>query len=148
MHRPLFLSIVSALEARYKCFRFREDASGRPDHFSIQKCTTAIRQLACEGATNMFDEYLHIGETTTRECLQHFYRGVIHIFGDRYLRKPTPDNCQGLMDVHERVHGFPEMLSSIDCMHWEWKNCPTTWKWMYTTDFKGKNPMNDPRSRS
>ncbi|XP_047942773.1 uncharacterized protein LOC125189549 [Salvia hispanica] len=66
MQRPLFLRIVSALEARYKYFRFREDASGRLGHSPIQKCTAAIRQLAYGGAIDMLDEYLHIGETTVR----------------------------------------------------------------------------------
>ena len=126
MHRPLFMSIVNALERRYKYFRFTKDASGRPGHSPIQKCTAAIRQLAYGGAADMFYEYLHIGEMTGRKCLQHFCQGIIHIFGERYLRKPTPEDCQALMDMHGSVHGFLRMLGNIDCMHWEWKYYPTT----------------------
>ena len=106
----------------------REDAVGKPDHTPIQKCTAAIRQLAYGGATDMFDEYLHVGKTTARVCLQYFCEGVREIFGERYLQKSTPEDCQALMDMHESQHGFPG------------KNCPAAWKGVYTTGFKGKNP--------
>ncbi|XP_047942980.1 uncharacterized protein LOC125189790 [Salvia hispanica] len=140
MHCLLFLRIVSALEHRYKYFRFREDAVGKPGHTPIKKWTAAIRQLAYGGATDMFDEYLHIGKSTARECLQYFCEGIREIFGEWYLWKPNPVDCHQLIDMHGSVHGFPGMLGSIDCMYWEWKNCSDAWKGMYTTGFKGKHP--------
>ncbi|XP_042059628.1 uncharacterized protein LOC121804156 [Salvia splendens] len=128
MRRPLFISIVNALERRYNYFRFREDASGRPGHSPIQKCTAAIRQLAYGGASDMFEEYLHIGETTASECLKHFCQDVIHIFRERYIRKPTPKDCQALMDVHGMMHGFLGILGSTDCMHWSGRTAPPSGK--------------------
>ena len=140
MRRELFMRIVRALERQYMCFRFRHDAAGRPGHTPIQKCTAAIRQLAYGGAADMWDEYLHIGESSALKCLKEFCGGVISIYGEQYLRSPTPEDCQNLMQMHGEKHGFPGMLGSIDCMHWEWKNCPTAWKGAYTTGYKSKNP--------
>uniref|UniRef100_A0A0D3BVT9 DDE Tnp4 domain-containing protein n=1 Tax=Brassica oleracea var. oleracea TaxID=109376 RepID=A0A0D3BVT9_BRAOL len=59
------------------------------------------------------------------------HHGIINIFGDEYLRRPTPEDIQRLLDIGE-IRRFSGMLGSIDCMHWEWKNCPTAWKGQYT----------------
>ncbi|XP_023644418.1 uncharacterized protein LOC111832345, partial [Capsella rubella] len=56
---------------------------------------------------------------------------IINLFGDEYLRRPTAEDLQRLLDIGE-IRGFPGMIGSIDCMHWEWKNCPTAWKGQYT----------------
>ncbi|XP_047977459.1 putative nuclease HARBI1 [Salvia hispanica] len=140
MRRSLFLRIVNALSARYPEFRLQRDAAGKPGLSPLQKCTVAIRQLAYGGSADMFDEYLQCGETTGNECLKNFCQGVREIFGEHYLRSPDAADCQFLLDWHWRTHGFPGMLGSIDCMHWQWKNCPTAWRGQFTTGYKGTHP--------
>ncbi|GJV82848.1 integrase, catalytic region, zinc finger, CCHC-type containing protein [Tanacetum coccineum] len=44
----------------------------------------------------------------------------LEIVQARVLRKPTLADIQNLYAAHNRIHGFPGMLGSIDCMHWEW----------------------------
>jgi hypothetical protein len=34
--------------------------------------------------------------------------------------------------VMNSARGFLGMLDFIDCMHWRWDKCPTTWRWAYT----------------
>ncbi|XP_047961986.1 uncharacterized protein LOC125206808 [Salvia hispanica] len=114
MSRDLFLRIVHMLEGRDEYFQYREDGIGRPGLTPLQKCTVAIRQLAYDTTADMFDEYLHVGDTTGRECLKKFCKLVVEAFGDTYLRRPTANDCQSLMRMHETVHGFPGMLGSID----------------------------------
>ena len=58
----------------------------------------------------MFDEYLRVGDITSQECLVKFCEGVIDAFGATYLRKPSAEDCQFLMKMHDRVHGFPRMF--------------------------------------
>ncbi|XP_021823254.1 uncharacterized protein LOC110764561 [Prunus avium] len=47
-----------------------------------------------------------------------------------YLRKPTPRDLQRLLQK-AKARGFPGMIGSIDCMHWQWKNCLTAWQGDY-----------------
>uniref|UniRef100_A0A0D3BTH8 DDE Tnp4 domain-containing protein n=1 Tax=Brassica oleracea var. oleracea TaxID=109376 RepID=A0A0D3BTH8_BRAOL len=107
MNKPLFMHIV--------------------DRLSNKKCTEAIRVLAYGSAAVAVDEYLRLGSTTTRSCVEHFVKGIIYLFDDELLRRPTPADLQRLLDIGEHL-GFSGMIGSIDCMHWEWKNCPTAWK--------------------
>ncbi|XP_047978831.1 uncharacterized protein LOC125220727 [Salvia hispanica] len=114
MSRDLFLRIVHTLEGRDEYFQYREDGIGRPGLTALQKCTVASRQLAYGSTADMFDEYLHVEDTTGRECLKKFCKLVVEAFGDTYLRRPTADDCQSLVRMHETVHGFPGMLGSIN----------------------------------
>ncbi|XP_042033414.1 uncharacterized protein LOC121779977 [Salvia splendens] len=140
MQKELFLGIVNTLSARYEYFQLRTDAACRISLSPLQKCMIVVRQLAYGGTADMFDEYLQVGESIGRERLKNFCQGVRETFRDTYMQKPTVADCQFLLDLHGRTHNFPGMLGSIDCMHWEWTNCPTAWRGQYTTGFKGTHP--------
>ena len=131
MSRPLFLRIVNEVEQYDPYFIQRTDAVGVLGLSSLQKITAAYRILAYETPADSVDEYIRIGESTAIESLRRFVKAVIAMFGDHYLRSPNNIDIARLLQTGEQ-RGFPGMLGSIDCMHWKWKNCPTTWQGMYT----------------
>ncbi|XP_047978830.1 uncharacterized protein LOC125220726 [Salvia hispanica] len=113
MRRELFLQIVHALDVRDEYFQWREDAAHRKGPSPLTKCTVALRQLAYGTTADMFDEYLHVGDTTGRECLVNFCAGIIDAFGATYLRKPNAQDCQDLLRMHDTVHDFPQSLTTV-----------------------------------
>ena len=125
------MHIVDRISNEVQYFREKKDGIGRNSLSSIQKCTATIRVLAYGSAADTVDEYLRLGETTTRLCVQNFVEEIIYLFGDEYLRGPTPADLQRLLDIGEH-RGFSGMIGNIDCMHWERKNCPTAWKGQYS----------------
>ena len=105
----------------------RVEALRRKGLSPLQKCTTTIHILAYGSPADSVDEYVRIGETTAVECLERFVLGICTIFGNEYLRRPNNKGTERLLQMGA-ARGFPSMLGSIDCMHWEWKNCPVAWK--------------------
>ncbi|XP_042027321.1 uncharacterized protein LOC121774527 [Salvia splendens] len=118
MSQRLFIHIAASLVGWYRCFTLRRDACGRIGLSTYQKCTSAIRQLFYADPADMVYEYLQMGETTVVQVLRQFCKSIQDIFGPEYLGKLSDFECHRLIDIHERVHGFPVMLGSIDCMHW------------------------------
>jgi hypothetical protein len=55
--------------------------------------------------------------------MYRFCEDVIAVFGEYYLREPNMDDTARLLSINES-RGFPRMLGSIECMHWQWKNYP------------------------
>ncbi|XP_075507396.1 uncharacterized protein LOC142544223 [Primulina tabacum] len=101
----------------------KDDAARRKGLSPLQKCTTAIRQLAYGDLADHLDEYLCMGESTVIKCLFKFCGHVVELFGDRSLRRPNDDDVQRLLQMHYDRHGFHGMLGSLNCMNWEWNNC-------------------------
>ncbi|KAJ9543668.1 hypothetical protein OSB04_023375 [Centaurea solstitialis] len=147
MSRNLFTRIVYDLYTRYPYFQQQNDAAGLPGFSPYQKCTAAIRQLAYGITGDAFDDYVHMGDSTSRQCLNHFVLGIIQMYGKVYLRKPTYEDIQQLYAAHEERHGFPGMLGSLDCMHWEWANGPKRRPpedaWIWYAFFGCAGAMND-----
>ncbi|XP_074374120.1 uncharacterized protein LOC141714502 [Apium graveolens] len=95
-----------------------------------------MRILSYGVSADAVDDYVCIGESTPVECLKFFVFNVITIFEGEYLRKPNSNNVQRLLQMGE-ARGFPVMMGSINCMHWQWKNCPKARKGMFVSGHKG-----------
>ncbi|GJY08493.1 WAT1-related protein isoform X1 [Tanacetum coccineum] len=78
MNRSLFTRIVRDLSANCPYFQEGCDAVGKAGISALEKSTSAS-----------LDEYLQIGEKTSRDCLTHFRNGVIELYGEEHLRRPT-----------------------------------------------------------
>ncbi|GKD84892.1 WAT1-related protein isoform X1 [Tanacetum coccineum] len=117
--------IVRDLSANCPYFQEGCDAVGKAGISALMKCTSAIRQLAYAAVPDSLDEYLQIGEKTSCDCLMHFCNGVIELYGEEYLRRPTQTDVEKLYAFHENKHGFPGMIGSIDCTKWSWAQCPS-----------------------
>ncbi|GJZ29623.1 Toll/interleukin-1 receptor domain-containing protein [Tanacetum coccineum] len=113
---------VQPIPEYFTYFSSRLDATGRKSIGPILKCTSAIRQLAYGTAPDAFDEYLQIAERTSRECLDNFTKCIHVLYNHKFLRRPSATDIEKIYILHEEKHGLPEMLGSIDCMHWDWKH--------------------------
>ena len=131
MSRSLFLHIQSKVETYEPYFIQKRDNAQRLGLSSLQKIIAALRMIAYGVAADFMDEYVWIGESTAIESLKKIVKEVVDIFSKEYLRSPNNEDIARLL-VNGVRRGFPGMLRSIDCMHWKWKNCPTTWKGQYS----------------
>ncbi|GJW83003.1 ALP1-like protein [Tanacetum coccineum] len=86
-------------------------------------------KIVREGSVpDSLDEYLQMGATTARKSLRIFCKVIMNLYGEELLRKPTYTDMEKIYARHDKKHGFPEMLGSIDCTHWPWANCPVAYR--------------------
>ncbi|XP_010236668.1 uncharacterized protein LOC100821515 [Brachypodium distachyon] len=123
MSRKLFLKIAEYLREYDDYFKLKRDAVGTLGFTSIQKCTASLHLLAYGIPADTQDDYLRMAESMTIHCMYRFYRAIVAVFGDQYLRTPTAEDIARIM-AQNAERGFSGMLGIIDCMHWSWKNYP------------------------
>nr|XP_043630574.1 uncharacterized protein LOC122601905 [Erigeron canadensis] len=119
-------------EPKYEDDYFRYDARKRKSFTAIQKCTSAVRQLATGNTPDEYDEYLCMAARTARETLDYFCEAIIRLYSREYLRRPTSHDVARIFGAHELRHHMPGMLDSIDCTHVEWSACPRRLRGQYT----------------
>jgi hypothetical protein len=97
MHRRVFECLVEWIEAADHYFKHNKDAIGRLRLTGLQKVVAAIRILSYGLPADAVDEYVRIGESTTRKALHHFCRAIISIFREYYLRAPNAEDVARLL---------------------------------------------------
>lgn len=130
MPKVMFLHLLEGVIARNDYFQIKCNAAGKPGLSGLQKCSAAIRQLVTGSASDTTDDYIQIGESTANQALKEFCRTVVDVYGEYYMRSPNQRDKLRLAQENAN-RGFPGMIGSIDCMHWEWKNCPVALKGRY-----------------
>ncbi|XP_074327869.1 uncharacterized protein LOC141665788 [Apium graveolens] len=75
--------------------------------------TAALRMLAYGAAADQCAEICRMGESTTLECMKTFCQQVEGLFGEEYLRAPTPADLRRLLTRGEQ-RGFPGQSPVFD----------------------------------
>ncbi|KAL6272631.1 hypothetical protein ACE6H2_023323 [Prunus campanulata] len=130
MQPHLFNKIMHDICNYDEYFVQKKDVVGNLGLLPEQKFTAVIRMLAYGSSADQVDEIVRMGKSTILEALVRFCDAVETLYTRDYLRRPTPRDLQRLLQKAE-IRRFPGMIGSIDCMHWQWKNCPTAWQGDY-----------------
>ncbi|XVF67041.1 hypothetical protein PTKIN_Ptkin10aG0089200 [Pterospermum kingtungense] len=101
MDVELFNRILQEIGNYDDYFTQKVDAVGKEGLSPLQKMIAAMRMLAYGCPTDLLDEYVQIGESTTIESLKHFCDAVIGVFEQQYLRKPNEDDISRLLQEGE-----------------------------------------------
>ncbi|XP_061993623.1 uncharacterized protein LOC133711532 [Rosa rugosa] len=127
MRRHVFLRMLDHVQAANPYFRQTHDCTGQASFSPHQKLTCALRMLATACSADSLDKSFRMPESTAIENLGQFCCTIVTIYGSHYLRAPKTDDLDRLLKRAEKRE-FPGMLGSLDCMHWQLKNCPTGWQ--------------------
>ncbi|WVZ80093.1 hypothetical protein U9M48_027598 [Paspalum notatum var. saurae] len=77
-------------------------------------------------SADALDDTYAMGETIVIDTLFEFVETVIDLYEKEYLRPRRARELEVILNQNE-ARGFLGMIGSIDCMHWQWENCPSSW---------------------
>ncbi|KAI2505163.1 Plant transposon protein [Fragilaria crotonensis] len=126
----LFDEILVRVRQHDDYFCQKKDATGKIGLSTHQKVASAVRLLTSGVSSMEHDDKYRMAASTSLEGMKRFCVAVNELYEADALRHPTIDDINRLLDEGKDA-GFPGCIGSIDCMHWEWKNCPSSWKGMF-----------------
>lgn len=131
MSSSLFERIKNGVERVDPYFHQKPDACGRMGISSTVKITLALRLLAYGSASDQYDEFLQVSESTANVVLERFCDAIYKEYGHEYLQRyPSPSEIQQYQELNS-LRGWPGLFGGIDCMHWRWQNCPIALRGQY-----------------
>ncbi|KAB2599977.1 hypothetical protein D8674_010248 [Pyrus ussuriensis x Pyrus communis] len=127
MRRHVFEHLLHDVQQVNPYFQQKRDRAGRPNFSPHQKVTIALRMKAYGSPADSMDETHGMSESTCLDTLEQFCDTILQVYKDEYLHEPNQEYLNRL--IRKAVdRGFPSMIESLDCMHWDWKNCRTRWQ--------------------
>jgi len=127
--RSMFLRVYNAV-MDLSFFAQRINATERLQAHPLQKLVAAFRVIAYGEAPDRTDEYVRLSAATIAMSVRELMSFIVDEFGPSYLRSPTPEDLQRIL-TRNAERGMPRCIGSLDCSHWEWRNCPKACAGMY-----------------
>ena len=105
-------------------FQQRINATGKLQAHPLQTLVAAFRVVAHGEAADRADEYVRLSRIVIANYTKLLMEFIVRRWGPTYLRRPYQDEVNTIMD-RNMERGIPGCMSSLDCCHWEWHQCPT-----------------------
>lgn len=121
--RSIFNKIRDTLFG-HDVFVLKVDALGKEGIHPLVRLISCFRTLAYGDTFDRDDEYLRMSESSIDRSVTSFCNLMIKHFGPHYLnRAPTIEERDEILKVN-KCRGFPGLMASWDCSHFDWKKCP------------------------
>lgn len=105
-------------------FIHKVDALGKKGIHPLVRLTSCFRLIAYGDSCDREDENMRLSRSSMNDALKSFCNLIIEQFGDNYLnRTPNEKERKSILKINEK-RGFPGLLASWDCSHFQWDKCP------------------------